>query len=194
MTKEQTSLVIAAVLSCVVAILAAFGYNVVVVQPQIAAIEQTQQEVLAIVQVLAMPDEQGLVGQNVTGFTSVNVSDDLAVGDDTTLADATIGDWLMLTPSTTISVTAGAIITPTGTLQPLTSGSAVTTSTSTAIANGTTSGQLLILHNKNATDAITIDGAGANVECGGNQAIGPTDTLVLHWQTDDWECVAKFGF
>jgi hypothetical protein len=70
----------------------------------------------------------------------------------------------------------------------------VSTSTSTAIANGTTSGQLLILHNKNATDAITIDGAGANVECGGNQAIGPTDTLVLHWQTDDWECVAKFGF
>lgn len=194
MTKEQTSLVIGAVLSCVIAILAAFGYNVVVVQPQIAAIQQTQSEMLAIVQVLAMPDEQGLVGQNVTGFTSVNVEQDLAVGDDTTLADATVGDWLMLTPSTTISVTAGAIITPTGTLQPLTSGSAVTTSTSTAIANGTTSGQFLILHNKNATDAITIDGAGANVECGGNQAIGPTDTLVLHWQTDDWECLAKFGF
>jgi len=106
----------------------------------------------------------------------------------------TAGDWLLLTPSTVISVTSGGIITPTGTLQPLTSGSAVTTSTSTAIANGTTSGQLLILHNKNATDAITIDGAGANVECGGNQAIGPTDHLVLQWQTDDWECVAKFGF
>ena len=194
MTKEQTSLVIGAVLSCVIAILAAFGYNVVVVQPQMAAIEQTQSEMLAIVQVLAMPDEQGLVGQSVTGFTSVNVEQDLAVGDDTTLADATVDDWFGITPSTTISVTAGSIITPTGTLQPLTSGSAVTTSTSTAIANGTTSGQLLILHNKNATDAITIDGAGANVECGGNQAIGPTDTLVLHWQTDDWECVAKFGF
>lgn len=193
MTKEQTSLVIAAVLSCVVAILAAFGYNVVVVQPQLAAIEQTQSEVLALVQVMTEP-AQGLVGQNVTGFTSVNVEQDLAVGDDTTLVDATVGDWFGITPSTTISVTAGAIITPTGTLQPLTSGSAVTTSTSTAIANGTTSGQLLILHNKNASDAITIDGAGANVECGGNQAIGPTDTLVLHWQTDDWECVAKFGF
>jgi len=148
---------------------------------------------------MAGQQEQGIAGQNVTGFTSVNVTDDLAVGDDTTLVDATVanltaGDWLLLTPSTVISVTSGGIITPTGTLQGLTSGSAVTTSTSTAIANGTTSGQLLILFNKNATDAITIDGAGANVECGGNQAIGATDHLVLQWQTDDWECVGKFGF
>ena len=194
MTKDQTSQLIGILISAAIAIAAIFGYNIVVVNPQIEAIEQQQEQVLAAIQGLALVPEQGIVGQNVTGFTSVNVEQDLAVGDDTTLADATVDDWFGITPSTTISVTAGSIITPTGTLQPLTSGSAVTTSTSTAIANGTTSGQLLILHNKNATDAITIDGAGANVECGGNQAIGPTDTLVLHWQTDDWECVAKFGF
>ena len=197
MSKEQTSLVIGAVLSFVVALLAIFGYNVVVVQPELASIEQTQQQILGVV--MAGQGEQAITGSSVTGFTSVNVEQDLAVGDDLTALDAAIGDltaddWLILTPSTVISVTSGGIITPTGTLQPLTSGGAVTTSTSTAIANGTTSGQLLILHNKNATDAITIDGTGANVECGGNQAIGPTDTLVLHWQTDDWECVAKFGF
>jgi len=197
MTKEQTSIIIGAVIALVITVLGVFGYNVVVVQPQLAAIEETQKQMLGVV--MAGQQEQGIAGQNVTGFTSVNVTDDLAVGDDTTLVDATVanltaGDWLLLTPSTVISVTSGGIITPTGTLQPLTSGSAVTTSTSTAIANGTTSGQLLILHNKNATDAITIDGAGANVECGGNQAIGPTDHLVLQWQTDDWECVAKFGF
>jgi len=197
MTKEQTSIIIGAVIALVITVLGVFGYNVVVVQPQLAAIEETQKQMLGVV--MAGQQEQGIAGQNVTGFTSVNVTDDLAVGDDTTLVDATAanltaGDWLLLTPSTVISVTSGGIITPTGTLQPLTSGSAVTTSTSTAIANGTTSGQLLILHNKNATDAITIDGAGANVECGGNQAIGPTDHLVLQWQTDDWECVAKFGF
>jgi len=197
MTKEQTSLVIGAVIALVITVLGVFGYNVVVVQPQLAAIEETQKQMLGVV--MAGQGEQGIAGQSVTGFTSVNVTDDLAVGDDTTLVDATVanltaGDWLLLTPSTVISVTSGGIITPTGTLQGMTSGSAVTTSTSTAIANGTTSGQLLILFNKNATDAITIDGAGANVECGGNQAIGPTDHLVLQWQTDDWECVGKFGF
>lgn len=198
MTKEQTSLLIGAIISFLVAVLAIFGYNVAVVQPELASIAQTQQQILGVV--MAGQGEQGLVGQNVTGFTSVNVEQDLAVGDDltvtddATIADAIVGDWLMLTPSTAISVTSGGIITPTGTLQPLTSGGAVTTSTSTAIANGTTSGQILILHNKNASDAITIDGAGANVECGGNQALGATDALVLQWQTDDWECIAKFGF
>lgn len=189
MTKEQQSAVMSIVLTAVVALLAVFGWNVVVTNPKLEQIEYQQALLLQ-----QMGGLSSLVGQSVTGFTSVNVAEDLAVGDDATLADATVGDWFGITPSTTISVTAGSTITPTGTLQPLTSGSAVTTSTSTAIANGTTSGQLLILHNKNASDAITIDGAGANVECGGNQAIGPTDTLVLHWQTDDWECVAKFGF
>ena len=197
MTKEQTSIIIGAVISLIITVLGVFGYNVVVVQPELASIEQTQQQILGVV--MAGQGEQAITGSSVTGFTSVNVEQDLAVGDDLTALDAAIGDltaddWLILTPSTVISVTSGGIITPTGTLQGLTSGSAVTTSTSTAIANGTTSGQLLILFNKNTSDAITIDGAGANVECGGNQALGPTDHLVLQWQTDDWECVGKFGY
>lgn len=197
LSKTQVSALVAALISFVIAVLAVFGYNVVVVQPELASIQQTQQQILGVVQ--AGVGEQGITGLTVTGFTSVNVTDDLAVGDDLTALDAVIGDltaddWLILTPSTVISVTSGGIITPTGTLQGLTSGSAVTTSTSTAIANGSTSGQLLILFNKNASDAITIDGAGANVECGGNQALGATDALVLQWQTDDWECLAKFGY
>jgi hypothetical protein len=197
LSKTQVSALVAALISFVIAVLAVFGYNVVVVQPELASIEQAQQQILGVV--MAGQGEQAITGQTVTGFTSVNVTDDLAVGDDLTALDAVIGDltaddWLILTPSTVISVTSGGIITPTGTLQGLTSGGAVTTSTSTAIANGATSGQLLILFNKNASDAITIDGAGANVECGGNQALGATDALVLQWQTDDWECVAKFGF
>ena len=197
LSKTQVSALVAALISFVIAVLAVFGYNVVVVQPELAAIEQTQQQILGVV--MAGQGEQAITGSSVTGFTSVNVEQDLAVGDDLTALDAAIGDltaddWLILTPSTVISVTSGGIITPTGTLQGLTSGGAVTTSTSTAIASGTTSGQLLILFNKNASDAITIDGSGANVECGGNQAIGALDHLVLQWQTDDWECVAKFGF
>ena len=197
MTKEQTSTIIGAVIALIITVLGVFGYNVIVVQPELAAIEQTQKQILGVV--MAGSGEEGIAGSTVTGFTSVNVTDDLAVGDDLTALDAAIGDltaddWLILTPSTVISVTSGGIITPTGTLQGLTSGGAVTTSTSKAVADGTTSGQLLILFNKNASDAITIDGAGANVECGGNQALGATDALVLQWQTDDWECLAKFGY
>jgi hypothetical protein len=94
MTKEQTSLLIGAVLSFLLAVLAIFGYNVVVVQPEFTEIEQTQQQILGVV--MAGQGEQGIAGQNVTGFTSVNVEQDLAVGDDLTVAgDATIDTMIV---------------------------------------------------------------------------------------------------
>lgn len=40
MTKEQTSQVIGAVLTLIVTLLAIFGYQVIVVAPQIAAMQQ----------------------------------------------------------------------------------------------------------------------------------------------------------
>lgn len=101
-----------------------------------------------------------------------------------------VGAWVNLSAGTAISVTAGAIITPTVTFQPLTSGSAVTTSTTTAIANGSEVGNLLILINNNASDTITIDGTGANVECKTDKVLGAKDTLTLIWGTADWYCLA----
>lgn len=119
------------------------------------------------------------------------ITSDLSVGDDAAITDdLAIGGWVGIAASTTISLTAGGIITPTGTYVPLTSAAAVTTSTSTAIANGTTAGDLLVLRNANASDAITIDGAGGNVECGANIALGANDVLTLFWNGSDWTCLA----
>ena len=59
-------------------------------------------------------------------------------------------------------------------------------STSTAIANGTTAGDLLILRNANASDTITIDGTGANVECKTDRALWRADTVTLIWNGSDW--------
>ena len=99
MTKEQTSTIISAVIALIITVLGVFGYNVIVVQPQLAAIEQTQRQILGVVQ--AGAGEQGITGQNVTGFTSVNVEQDLAVGDDLTVAgDATI-DTMIVTMTNT---------------------------------------------------------------------------------------------
>lgn len=127
---------------------------------------------------------------DVTTTDDLAVTDDAVITDDLTAADLVAGDWLHLTASTAVSVTAGAIITPTGTYQPLTSAAVVTTSTSTAISDGSAAGDLLVLRNGNASDAITIDGAGGNVECGGNVALGANDVLSLFWNGSDWTCLA----
>ena len=94
-----------------------------------------------------------------------------------------IGDWVNASPRTAVVVSAGSIITPTGTYQPLTSGGVVTTSTSLAIANGVETGDLLLLRNANASDAITVDGTGGNVECKTDKALGAGDTLMLILET-----------
>lgn len=126
-----------------------------------------------------VPDVEGLP------FASATTNfDDLAV------ADLVVGDWAILTPSTTLTITAGGIITPTGTYQPISSSTAVTTSTTTAVADGAATGSFLVFRNANASNAIIIDGAGANVECGGNVTLGANDTLSLIWNGSDWVCIA----
>jgi len=107
----------------------------------------------------------------------------------TALDGSTIAaDFLVLTEQTAISVTAQAYITPTGTYQPLTSGAAVSTSLTTAIMSGTVPGQLLVLTNENASDAITIVD-GANTQIGGDKVLGATDALFLKWDEADWICI-----
>jgi len=102
-----------------------------------------------------------------------------------------VGTWVKLGAQTAISVTAGLTIAPTGTYQPLTSAGAKACSTTTCIANGTTAGDLLILRNANASDVITIDGTGGNVECKSDVALGAGDTLSLIWNGADWNCIAN---
>lgn len=97
----------------------------------------------------------------------------------------TFSEFLAAEEQTAEVVTAGSIIVPTGTYQPLTSATAVTTSQTTAIYSGTVSGQLLILVNENASDVITIDD-GANTHLSGNISLGNDDILMLMWDGTDW--------
>lgn len=86
-------------------------------------------------------------------------------------------------------VSAGSTIVATGSFQPISSASAVTCDTTTCIQNGTQDGQLLILQNVNASDTITIDGTGGNVECKADVVLGSYDTLTLVWNGSDWYCL-----
>jgi hypothetical protein len=105
-------------------------------------------------------------------------------------AQLDINNWLNWSARPSVTMAAGSTITPGGTYQQLTSASAVSTSTSTAIANGAEAGDLLLLRNANAVDAITVDGTGANVECKTDKALGPGDTLMLIWNGADWNCLS----
>lgn len=106
--------------------------------------------------------------------------------------DADVGTWLNLSLQATVAITEGSTITPTGTYQVITSSLAVTTSTSTAVADGGETGDVLILQNGNAAEEIIIDGTGANVECKSNVALGAKDILMLIWNGDDWNCLTTY--
>jgi len=123
------------------------------------------------------------------------LSGDVTFENGTTLGEAVdtvldLSEFLAFTAQTAISITEGATITPTGTYQPLTSAAAVTTSTSCAVYSGTVKGQILVLTNENASDAIIIDD-GANTALGGNKTLtgGQGDALYLMWDETDWFCI-----
>lgn len=126
------------------------------------------------------------------GGSSQTLLLDGALGDIDSEGDIAVADWWNIGVQTAISMTAGSTITPTGTWQPLESGSAITSSATTAVVSGTTSGDLLILQNTNASDAIIIDGTGANVECKANVTLGAGDTLWLVWDATDWYCLSGY--
>lgn len=99
--------------------------------------------------------------------------------------------FVAYSPEGAVTVTAGSTITPTGTYQVISSGGAVTCSTTTCVADADTPGTLLILYNNNASDTITIDGTGGNVECKTDIVLGPRDTILLIWNATDWVCLAN---
>jgi len=107
-----------------------------------------------------------------------------------TLSNATdttwvIGGFTTAAEQTAEVVTSGSTIVATGTYQPITSATALTTSATTAIADGVVNGQILVLVNENASDAITIKN-GANTHLTADVALGNDDTLTLMWDGADW--------
>ena len=103
-------------------------------------------------------------------------------GTDTVIA---LSNFLAMGERQGIIVSEGSTITPTGTYQPISSASAVTTSATTAIADGVKNGQLLILVNENASDTIIVKDS-ANTHLSGDITLGNDDTLMLMWDGADW--------
>lgn len=92
------------------------------------------------------------------------------------------------------TVTAGFSLTPTSPYVVLSSSAVVTSSTATGIVTTTaTAGQVVILRNGNASNAIVIDGTGGTVECKANVSLGAGDTLTLIYNgAGDWNCVSSY--
>lgn len=101
---------------------------------------------------------------------------------------------VILGAQTTFSVVMSLPITPTGFYQPLTSADETSPSLVSPIAAPAddTIGKLLLLHNINATQVITIDGTGTTVECKADVVLGAQDTLTLLWNGDDWICISNY--
>lgn len=157
-------------------------------------------------------DRANVQEMGTTHFTNLEcedmaVTDDLTVTDDSTLSgdlvvtgstsgvaasftgSDTTGLYQIYTEQTAISVTAAGGITSTGTYQPIESGAAVTTSTTCAIISGTVNGQILILVNENASDAIIVKD-GANTNLAGDITLGNDDSLTMIWDGLDWVAIS----
>jgi hypothetical protein len=94
--------------------------------------------------------------------------------------------------STAITVTSGATLTPTSSYVQLSSSGPFTLSATTAIADGTTAGDTLVLHNINAISTITIPNAANTALAGATSlTLGPRDTLTLIWDGADWVETAR---
>jgi len=118
---------------------------------------------------------------NETGFGDLQVAGYLDVRD--TLY---VGDWTHIFAQTAISVTDGAVITPTGTYQPLTSAGSVT-ATLTTSSDYVTAGDLLVLINANDTVTSTVnivDSGTAKLTAAA--ALGQYDSLTLWFDGTNW--------
>lgn len=151
----------------------------------------------------ASTDDQAILTLGAaTGYFNVDTGN-LKVGDATPTFTQTGEDMyvegtfeaatdMVLGAQTSFSVTTGLPITPTGRYQPIISFAQPQTGGTSAIAAGTTVGEMLMLHNINASQVITIDGTGATVECKADVALAGGDILTLIWNGTDWNCVSNY--
>jgi len=133
-----------------------------------------------------------LTGNLAVGNGSPTFTQD---GEDVYIEGATeLGGDVFLSPQTTFVVVMGVPITPTGYYQPMTTSVPGAGGLVSPIAAPTddTTGKLLLLHNIDASDVITIDGTGATVECKADVILDAQDTLSLIWNGDDWVCISNF--
>ena len=168
--KQVVGILITAFISIVVSVMSVYGYDITIKPLNRARLDQI---VTTPVEAQAVDTYSGTVGDIVSksrgGLFEGNVQfEDFFGGEE--------GDALVLTE--------GATITPISSYSPITASAAVTTSTTTAIYSGTTTGDLLWIVNESANDIIIDDAANTNLS--GNTTLGTADTLLLMWDGTDW--------
>jgi len=150
----------------------------------------------------ATDDQAVLTLGAATGYFNIDTGN-LKVGDGTPTftqdgedayveGETELAGELIYGAQTTFVVEASVPITPIGTYQPMTSTALGPTVNDVVTPTSATIGSVLILHNIDDTDAITIDGTGLNVECKADVALFPQDTLTLLWNGTNWICLSNY--
>jgi hypothetical protein len=96
-----------------------------------------------------------------------------------------INGMLILDERNTTSYAASATITPNRSYERVQGTGAVTLNATTAISNGSYTGQILVLQGKSNTNTLTVPD-NANTKLAGNCTLGDDDTLTLLWEGSDW--------
>lgn len=122
-----------------------------------------------------------ITGAGLTVQTDATINDDLTVDDDANVTgDLTAGTltgstFFQMSEATAITLTNASTLTPTGTIQPITSAGAIGFGAIAGCAAGT-AGRLLVLEN-NVAQTITITDS-ATLRMAGNFAMGQYDTII----------------
>lgn len=138
---------------------------------------------------LTLADDLNMSNQPIVNIG--NAGTDFGTDGGLTLAAGLTVGGVMVLPQQTEEITAGFTITPTATYVVLISDGAYTSDTSVPLATtGMITGQLVIIRNGNASDALTIDGTGGTVECKTDRVLGASDIQSLIFNGSEWNCIA----
>lgn len=122
---------------------------------------------------------------------SATLAGDLAVdgaGTSSFAGSVSIGDFMTLMQENQTALPVNASLVPNASHILVAGGSgSVTLSGTTAIANGSAVGQILLLIGNSDANTVTVND-GANVQCaaGANRTLGRNDVLTLLWNGTDW--------
>jgi hypothetical protein len=122
-----------------------------------------------------------VLAQGITNFDTIWLSGDLRVADDATVIDDLTTRDFIASQQTSITVTDGMTITPTGAYQRITSAAATGTS---AIGGYSTAGRVIVLVNV-GSNTITLTDTGT-LKLSGNAALGQYDNITLMSDGANW--------
>lgn len=144
----------------------------------------TMSSTLAVTGASTLTGAAALNGGLTMDTTAFTVAD--TTGNVATAGKATIGTYLVATPATTVTVTAGAPITPTGTIQPIASAGAVVSSG--LVMTGYSEGTIVMFINTGSQNIVISNTATVNLS--GDLTLGAGDTLTVVMEQGVWTQLA----